>query len=318
MASATDSVPGPWRPESIPVRLIDDVRVLAVGLDFPEGPVALGDGSIVLTEIDAARITRVAADGSVDVVAHCDGGPNGAALGADGALYVCNNGGRFAAGGYAGGWIERVDLQSGEVEVVFTECDGRRLSGPNDIVFDEYGGFWFTDTGKTRGRERDVGSVYYVAAGSDRPIEVIHPAESPNGIGLSPDGSTLYYAETMTARLRKRTIIGPGEVADAPARGPETLVCGLPGDQLFDSLALDRDGRICIGTLLTGCVTEVSADGLDVVQCRLPAEYADRMVTNICFGGPDRTIAYITVAETGRLLACAWPTPGLELQHSSK
>lgn len=317
MSNVTDGASGPWRPESIPVRMIDDVRVLAEGLEFPEGPVVLDDGSVVVTEIEAARITRVDLDGSVDVVAVCEGGPNGAALGPDGALYVCNNGGRFAAGGYAGGWIERVDLESGDVEVIFTECDGRRLSGPNDIVFDDAGGFWFTDTGKFRGRVRDVGSVYYVAAGADRPVEVIHPAESPNGVGLSPDGSTLYYAETMTARLRKRTIVAPGEVADAPARGPETLVCGLPGEQLFDSLAIDRDGRICIGTLLTGCITEVSADGLDVVQCHLPEEYADRMVTNICFGGPDRTTAYITVAETKRLLACTWPTPGLELHHTS-
>jgi gluconolactonase len=309
--------PSPWNPESIPTRTIDDVRVVAEGFEFPEGPVELPDGSIVVTEIEGARISRVDTDGSVDLVAACDGGPNGAALGPDGALYVCNNGGRFARGGYTGGWIERVDLDSGRVEVIFTECDGRRLSGPNDIVFDASGGFWFTDTGKFRGRVRDVGSVYYVAAGSDRPVEVIHPAETPNGIGLSPDGTTLYYAETTTARLRRRAITAPGEVADAGAHDIETLVCGLPGDQLFDSIALDRDGRICIGTLLAGCVTEVSADGAQVVRCRLPDEFADRLVTNLCFGGADRTTAYITVAETKRLLACRWPTPGLELNHTA-
>ncbi|HEY1279879.1 MAG TPA: SMP-30/gluconolactonase/LRE family protein, partial [Acidimicrobiales bacterium] len=181
---------------NIESRTLPDVTVLADGLKFPEGPVVLPDGSIALTEIDAATITRVGLDGAVDVIARCEGGPNGAALGPDGALYVCNNGGRFASGHWTGGWIERVDLSSGAVDVVYDSCDGRRLSGPNDIVFDADGGFWFTDTGKFRGRQRDVGSVYYARPDGSLIAEVVHPAESPNGVGLSPDGTTLYYAET--------------------------------------------------------------------------------------------------------------------------
>jgi gluconolactonase len=156
-------------------RPLEDVTVLADGLNFPEGPVAMADGSVVLAEIDSAKITRVGADGSVDVVAQCDGGPNGCAIGPDGALYVCNNGGRFASGKWTGGWIERVDLSSGAVEVLYDACDGRRLSGPNDIVFDETGGFWFTDTGKFRGRQRDVGSLYYARPDGSAVIEVVHP-----------------------------------------------------------------------------------------------------------------------------------------------
>ena len=177
----------PWEPSSLPSQVLTDVEVLAEGLAFPEGPVAMSDGSVLLTEIDSARLTRVSADGAIDVVAQCDGGPNGAAIGPDGAAYVCNNGGRFASGKYAGGWVERVDLSSGKVEILYADCDGRKLSGPNDIVFEPSGAFWFTDIGKLRGRVRDVGSLYYVAPGAPAPVEVVHPAESPNGIGLSPD-----------------------------------------------------------------------------------------------------------------------------------
>src|SRR5215212_1206367 len=129
-----------------------EVREVASGLQFPEGPVAMSDGSVVLVEIRAGRISRVAPDGSVDVVAEPGGGPNGSAIGPDGKLYVCNNGGAFSwteveglvipgatPDTYEGGRIERVDLDSGEVEVLYRECDGHDLRGPNDLVFDREG-----------------------------------------------------------------------------------------------------------------------------------------------------------------------------------
>jgi gluconolactonase len=306
----------PWRPESIPRRVLHDVTVLADDLQFPEGPVAMRDGSVLLVEVDRGTVTRVDADGRVEVVAECEGAPNGAAIGPDGALYLCNNGGRFARGTWDGGWIDRLDLGSGRVERLYTHHDGRRLSGPNDLVFDPSGGFWFTDTGKLRGRERDVGSLYYATIDGGRLVEAAHPVESPNGIGLSPDGRTLYYAETGTGRLRRRSITGagqPGQLEPTGAHDPETLVCGLPGDQLFDSLAVDSRGNVCVGTLLTGCITVASADGLSVGQWFLPPDLEDRLPTNICFGGPDLRTAYITLAGTGRLVACPWPVAGLAL-----
>src|SRR4051794_41802268 len=70
-----------------------EVRELASGLKFPEGPVAMADGSVVFVEIQAGRISRCSADGSVDVVAETGGGPNGSAIGPHGKLYVANNGG---------------------------------------------------------------------------------------------------------------------------------------------------------------------------------------------------------------------------------
>ena len=70
-----------------------ELRVLATGLEFPEGPVAMPDGSVVLVEIRGRRLTRVYRDGRKEVVAQIPGGPNGAALGPDGKMYICNNGG---------------------------------------------------------------------------------------------------------------------------------------------------------------------------------------------------------------------------------
>jgi gluconolactonase len=65
------------------------------GLKFPEGPVAMPDGSVILTEMFGSRLTRVAPDGTKSKVADVVGLPNGLALGPDGCLYMCNNGGAF-------------------------------------------------------------------------------------------------------------------------------------------------------------------------------------------------------------------------------
>jgi gluconolactonase len=302
----------PWtRPA--PSRTLPDVTLVAEGLAFPEGPVALPDGRVLVTEIDRGTLTQVSPTGHVEVVAECGGGPNGAALGPDGALYLCNNGGRWASGKWEGGWIERVDLATGDVQVLYRECDGRRLSGPNDLVFETSGWFWFTDTGKFRGRQRDVGSIYYASTAGDAIAEVVHPAETPNGIGLSPDQRTLYYAETITGRLRKRAIVGPGRLEEGSDRDPATLVCGLPGYQLFDSLALDRTGSVCVATLVPGGITVVAPDDGEVTQFALPPQFEGGMPTNLCFGGPDLTTAYITLAQSGCLISCPWPVPGLKL-----
>src|SRR5579864_1009410 len=143
-----------------------DIREIASGLRFPEGPVAMADGSLLVVEIAAGKITRVKPDGRKQTVANPGGGPNGLAIGPGGALYVCNNGSSFefhrrggllipghAPARHAGGRIERIDLSTGRVESLYTECDGARLIAPNDLVFDAIGGFWFTDHGKTTDEE---------------------------------------------------------------------------------------------------------------------------------------------------------------------
>src|ERR1044071_363952 len=70
-----------------------DIRIIATGLRVPEGPVAMADGSVVRGEIAGGAVTRIAPDGSKSEIGKAGGGPNGLALGPDGALYVCNNGG---------------------------------------------------------------------------------------------------------------------------------------------------------------------------------------------------------------------------------
>jgi gluconolactonase len=304
-----------------------DLSIITTGLRFPEGPVAMKDGSVVLVEIERQTVSRVRPDGTIEVVAHTGGGPNGLALGPDGAFYVCNNGGFIwheeagirrpvgPAADYTGGRIERVDPRTGAVKVLYDRCGAHKLLGPNDIVFDSHGGFYFTDLGKARVRDRDWGGVYYALADGSRIVEIVHPILTPNGIGLSPDEKTLYVAETETARLWAFDIAEPGTLRKHPFPSPHggRLVAGLGGYQRFDSLALEASGNICVATLINGSVSVIAPDGRLLRQPKMPDLYC----TNICFGGADLRTAYITLSGTGRLVAMAWPEPGLRLAYEA-
>jgi gluconolactonase len=270
-------------------------------------------------------------DGHVEVVFDIDGAPNGLAFGPDGALYLCNNGGflfhkvdGFNRGrpgvpeGYTGGRIDRLDLVTGEKRTLYTHCGEHALVGPNDIVFDVHGGFYFTDFGKRRARERDLGGVYYALADGSRIVEVAYPMIGPNGIGLSPDGHTVYAAETETGRLWAFDLETPGVARKYPFPSPHggRLVCGLGGYRRFDSLAVDAAGNICVATLGEGGITVIAPDGrvLRTVPC------PDPLTTNICFGGEDLRTAFITLSGTGQLIAMDWVTrdggiPGLRLNY---
>jgi gluconolactonase len=92
------------------------------------------------------------------------------------------------------------------------------------------------------------------------------------------------------------------------------MLARLPGFQYLDSLAVDSDGNVCVGTLGSGGVTSISpADGsvVEFVEC------GDLFVTNICFGGDDLRTAYITLSGAGKLAATEWPRPGMQLPYTA-
>ncbi|MGQ5701033.1 SMP-30/gluconolactonase/LRE family protein [Sandaracinobacteroides sp. A072] len=302
-----------------------EFRIVAEGLRFPEGPVMMADGSIIVCEIAEGRITRVKPDGAKQVIATPGGGPNGAAIGPDGALYVCNNGGfrwgvidgmlipGAAPEDYETGRIERIDLSTGKVERLYSECDGHRLSGPNDIVFDRDGGFWFTDLGKHFPHHTDHGGLYYAKPdGSGIVCAVYGP--NMNGVGLSPDGRTVYAALTQVGTVLAFDITGPGTVAPSPLSAvPGRVVGDFPARVLLDSMAVLASGKIAQATL-------VDRPGIGVIDPETGAidyvTFPDMLTTNIAFGGPDMRDAAVCLSTSGRLALARWPEPGLKLHFN--
>lgn len=325
--------------------------VVATGLEYPEGPIACADGTVILVEVKGQRLTRVHPDGTKQTVASTGGSPNGAAYGPDGKVYVCNSGGFFwiqippdqpvsdrtlwitgpQPPDYAGGSIQRVD--GGTVETVYTHfqatdpATGKAatfpLKGPDDLVFDADGGFWFTDWGKSRLRDRDVTGVYYARPDGSSIREALFPLNAPNGIALSPDGKRLYVAETYTRRVLYWELSGPGRIAANPETlgGSHLLSAALPGQGILDSMAVDEEGNVYVATMLpkgndpraNGGITILSPSGEILQFLEIDVGRPVPLPSNICFGGEDRKTAYVTCGGSGLLVSIRMTVPGLKL-----
>jgi len=306
-----------------------DIELVTEGLEFPEGPIAMADGSVILTEIKGQRLTRVTPDGKTETVVETGGGPNGAAIGPDGAIWITNNGASFewlnvpgpdgellipgpTPASHTGGSIQRFDLKSGKLETVYDACEGRRLIGPNDIVFDKAGGLWFTDHGCSTPEGRKFGAVYYAKPDGSLITRQRDHIISPNGIGLSPDEKTVYVADTQLGRLWGFDVAEPGVLGPPAGFAPGRVVCNLPGYQLLDSLAVEAGGKVCVATIINGGITAFDPDGTTEHFA-----FPDILCTNIVFGGDDMRTAWVTASSTGKLYKCRWPRPGLKLNFNA-
>ena len=297
-----------------------NVRCLAEGLAFPESPITCDDGSVLLSEMAAGRITRVHPNGSAESVAQTGGGPNGIARLPDGRLVVCQNGGsRFGVGPWPYDFdgcamlfrpigpadnpmtpqLQLVDTD-GHVTMLateFTTGSGQKqpLIRPSDICIDAHGGFYITDGGTVQGRTRSVtGLLYGTPDGELR--EVVYPLEMPNGVALSTGGTKVYVAETRTRRIWEFEIDEPGTVRRG--RGFATVPSGGPLNiGGADGLCVDARGRVLVATLGAGGVTVFSPDG--EFLGRIPAD--DPMTTNAALSADGETL-YMTLGSSGRLM----------------
>jgi Gluconolactonase len=332
-----------------------EFQVVADGLNYPEGPVYCEKtGTVLVVEIGAGTLTRIYPDGSKpkELVATLGGGPNGAAYGPDGALYVCNDGGFFLATmprvlkdgrkdkiqvaigqppDYKTGSINRVG-PDGAVSTLYTQFQAKDplgalhtlpLRSPDDLVFDTSGGFWFSDWGKDRWRDRDITGVYYAQPDGSSIKEMIFPLKSPNGIGLSPDEKRLYVAESFTRRILYWDLTAPGVIQPNPKTfdGSYLLTAHLPLQGCPDSMAIDEEGNVYAACFLPhgldvqsrGGIAVVSPQGEVLEWIEIDVGDPDPLPSNLCFGGPDRRTAYITLDATGKLISCRMRIPGKKL-----
>ncbi len=224
-------------------------RLLASDLGFPEGPVVLSDGRLVFCDGNIGELS-VYAGGRVSSFAVTGGSPWGAALGADGGLYVTQGGnvpGSDVMSAISG--IQRVRAD-GVVELLTSTVAGYELYGPNDLAFGPDGRLWFTDSGSeldSRFAVRSPGRLFAVGQGRDEQILEL-PDVYPNGIAFDA-GGRLYWTESQAHRVCRLE------------HGSATVFCQFSDDVVPDGMAFATDGRAFVCTTVSGGVTIISAAG---------------------------------------------------------
>lgn len=295
------------------------MKTWATGLAFPEGPVLMPDGSVLLSELLGNRVVQIWEDGTRKVVAEPAGMPNGLAFGPDGFLYCANMGGllepeqvTWLQGAdtsrlkYRGGSIQRIDIETGEVNDILTEADGLPLRAPDDLVFDSSGGFYFTDIGvhDAARRTTDETGIYYVPADMSSARRVVKSLVPTNGLGLSADGTKLYWTEYLTGRLFVRDVTGPGRLAEPAVPFGDCIFTHPLPITWFDSLTMMANGEVAVavhnGTPQgrSGVVT-FSAEGEEVAF----EPFDDVFTTHVIHSTSGDPTAYVTLSATGRLVS---------------
>jgi len=273
--------------------------IVAEGLGFVEGPVALADGSVALTSITHAAVYVLSSAGERSVV-ETGGGPNGMAAGPDGTLVVAQNGGLF--GGAAGTTPGIQRIRGGHVDHLVELEAG---AAPNDLCFGPDGWLYFTDThGDWAGvGPAPIGRLYACRADGRDLTLLFEGFRFINGLAFDVTGESLFVVETARPRIW-RFPWGHGAALGEPEEFCR-LANGNP-----DGIALDTDGSLWVAATTDGSVQVFDRHG--TLTARHPIGEGS-MPSNCCFGLADPSVLYVTAAGAGRVLALRTGVTGAPL-----
>ncbi len=255
-----------------------DMKTILSNLNFPEGPAAGADGALWFVELHGGSVCRLGKEGELARFKIPNGRPNGIAADAAGRIWFCDAGNDC---------VSVLNPESGEIKTACDAVGGERLAHPNDLAFDMRGNLVFTCPGESR--REPTGYVCALGAGGAR--KIITGKFFPNGLAFSPDGKSLFLAETYKKRIWK------GDWDTATLSWSNARVWaetgGNPGP---DGMAFGDDGNLYAAIFGGGATKAFSPDGSLAREISL----AGRNPSNCAFL-PDGGLA-VTEAERGELV----------------
>lgn len=263
-----------------------NAKLIAEGYQFPEGPLVDKDGNLYFTDVRGALILKYDGE-NVTTFAKDTHGANGLALDKDGNIYGCQGEGRAIA----------KFAPDGTMSTHLSEVDGAPLYQTNDIVIDLQGNIFFTNPQ----RGGDESSVVRLRPDGTAAV-VATDQQYPNGIGVSPDGKTLYVNDLMSGGIIwKYPLDESGEVG---AGEKLITIGGFP-----DGMAIAASGNIYCAQHAAGTIQVISPSGETLRSISFGKASG---VTNMCFGGPDFKTLYVTLGRAGKVYALPNDEPGMK------
>ncbi|PWS29502.1 gluconolactonase [Pedobacter yonginense] len=259
-----------------PIFVQDSLKLISSQFKFTEGASVDQQGNVFFTDQPNDKIWKYDTNGKLSLYMDKAGRANGTYFDKKGKLIVCAD---------EHNEIWSIDKHK-KVKVLFSDYEGKKVNGPNDIWLDAKGGIYFTDpyyqrdywTRKQPELERQL--VYYLPKGKKEARIVAVDVVKPNGIVGTPDGKFLYVADMGANQTYCYTIN-----ADASLSNKRVV---LP--QHSDGMTLDSEGNIYV----TGKgVTIYTATGDKIGHIDVPEEWCG----NVCFGGKDRDVLFITASK---------------------
>ncbi|HEY3301139.1 MAG TPA: SMP-30/gluconolactonase/LRE family protein [Methylophilaceae bacterium] len=257
-----------------------ELRPIKSGFTGTEGPITLPDGSLIFTETQANRITKIGLDGSISSFINDSNGANGLAFAPNGDLYAAQTL-KPSVG---------IIYPANRAKVLAKDYQGKPLGRPNDLVLDKKGGVYFTDPGvapKPNEAPATKPAVYYIKPSGEL-ILIADDITRPNGIQLSPDEKILYVANTAGEFVFAYDIAEDGSV------GPRRKFALLEGFKKTengpssgaDGLAVDAAGRLYVAST-------VGIQVFDKVGIALGIITLPKAPQNLAFAGADKKTLYV-------------------------
>ena len=263
---------------------------------FLEEPVFDAAGQLYVTDIPFGRIFRIDTQGKWTLIAEYDGEPNGMKFLNDQELLIAD---------YRNGLLV-CDIRSGSIRPYLTRRNSERFKGVNDLIFDSSGNLYFTDQGQT-GLHDPTGRLYRLRPGGQLDV-LLSNVPSPNGVALSPDERELYVGATRGNAVWRVPLLDDGSVAKV---GAFFTSYGPSGP---DGLAVDVQGRLVVANPGLGYAWLLNHRAEPLMVIRSPVGAS---LTNVAFGGVDRSTLYCTESATGSILTLDLDAPGLQLARGS-
>lgn len=305
LSTCTQELPAPAPPRP------DDPRVtVAASVAFTEGPTVYRDGSVFLTEMRSERILRFYPDdGRVETFRQPSNLANGLVFDSDWRLVACE--GEPAR-------LTRTDIETGEVEVLADEFEGKKFNRLNDVTYDTQGRLYFTDRPEPEDgpESTQVNGVYRLDPDGTLVRLLTDPdIDRPNGIAIAPDDATLYLIEAHPDANRARMIRAYDLAADGSISNTRVFHDFYPG-RSGDGMTIDSEGNLYVAAGLhrTRGTSETldTKPGIHVISPT--GEFLDYLrtpedtITNAAFGGDDMRTLYVTAGK--QLLQMRVDVPG--------